>query len=448
MCCAEWPLPGAIPREGSYLLPTTWRDLLDATITVGRDVAPWLATVPHLAQREILARQMPLQAYLERVADSRPDVAQSTQHVLVPNSVYTHGTEITARGAFSYRVGMTMAEWICRGWLGLGPTTHAESAVPPGADPDNWRDLAGKPDLFGTHSSPPRTWLVEVKAARRLQKYKLTEGAQQLAAGGRAHGGPHRKVLCGTSLEDRLFMTLDVEDAAEAATNETPTDFDLVGNDAVLYTLARSRMLVYFHLLSAPTTAMAIVPVGSRVPSRPSGGLQSPLEFDTSTRAVRDELADLNSVEWLARRTLGRQVVDMLAASVPGTGLSLGLSRRLYGACSGIAAELRRIASAADEELGLNAPSYGRGRYSDGIDEAAQNLRFELFREMELGMRPSLQLLARQGFLDADRSTWADLLRTPPSQVLPVDSPLLESATQDTYLAIDRRNSPLVQSVG
>src|SRR5690242_10240504 len=61
-----WPTPADMPPDGNYLVTTTWRDILDAAITVGRDIAPWIAAVPQLARREILARRYPLSAYLIR----------------------------------------------------------------------------------------------------------------------------------------------------------------------------------------------------------------------------------------------------------------------------------------------------------------------------------------------------------------------------------------------
>ena len=63
-----WPASSSIPPDGDYLVTTTWRALLDATTTVGRDITPWVAAVPRLARREIMARRYPLSAYLVRNA--------------------------------------------------------------------------------------------------------------------------------------------------------------------------------------------------------------------------------------------------------------------------------------------------------------------------------------------------------------------------------------------
>jgi hypothetical protein len=298
--------------------------------------------------------------------------------------VYNHGTEVTARGAFSYRVGMTMTEWICRGWLGVGPTIHAESGLPPGADPDAWAALAGKPDLFGLHSQHPQTWLIEAKAARRLHKPKLTKGAQQLIAGGHAHGSSHAKVLCGTSLEDHLFVTLDFESldhmemSAEMAS--VPEEPDVAENDGALYAVARSRMLTYLLLRSVPHHFLRIAPVsvegamsrGIPGAARRGGGL-SALEYDVQTRAVRNRLDESWSGNALTDLVRRGEAVDLLTATVPGTDIAVGMSRRVFGACSALVDELRTIAEEAELSVAppeASGPDGGSPVPDDEFEEA------------------------------------------------------------------------------
>lgn len=125
---ATLPWPGGLPAAtGEYVTTMTWRDLLDAAMTVGREVAPWLLRFPGLAWQEVVARESPLRAFLVRV-DS-PLAASPTGWALRSSVVYTEGTERTAQ-AFGYRLGMTMAEWVVRGLCGLGPTTHCEDGRP------------------------------------------------------------------------------------------------------------------------------------------------------------------------------------------------------------------------------------------------------------------------------------------------------------------------------
>lgn len=40
MARQSWPTSSSIPPDGDYLVTTTWRALLDATTTVGRDITP------------------------------------------------------------------------------------------------------------------------------------------------------------------------------------------------------------------------------------------------------------------------------------------------------------------------------------------------------------------------------------------------------------------------
>ena len=158
-----WPTPGGVPPTGDYLVPTTWRDLMFAALSVGRDPTPWLTGEPHLAVQEIIARQSPMRAYCVR--RHSPLWHSPTTAVLGTSPVFQRATEKTAKGAFGYRLGMTMAEWVCTGPMGLGSTTHAEDGVPPGAR-GSWAFAggAGLADFFGQHTTTWSTWLVEAKA--------------------------------------------------------------------------------------------------------------------------------------------------------------------------------------------------------------------------------------------------------------------------------------------
>lgn len=115
-----WADHGDVPPAADYLVPTTWRDLVDAAMTVGRDAFAWLEAVPALASAEIIARRSPLAAYLHRVPRPAEALFEANAYSLAPNVVYLEGTEKTARALFAYRIGMTMAEWACRGADGPG----------------------------------------------------------------------------------------------------------------------------------------------------------------------------------------------------------------------------------------------------------------------------------------------------------------------------------------
>jgi hypothetical protein len=186
-----------VPADGDYLVTTTWRDIIDAAGTVGRDPVPWFAKMPALAWSEYMARCSPLMAYLRRTPNSDAHLG-SGGYLIEPNAVYYHGAERTERGAFGYRVGMTVAEWVCRGLMGLGPTLHAEGIRPVGAGPA-WSSANGLPDLAGDHWRSPTTWLVEAKGARRTGQPALAKGVLQLTGHGLISGA-HVRVLCGAGL--------------------------------------------------------------------------------------------------------------------------------------------------------------------------------------------------------------------------------------------------------
>jgi hypothetical protein len=251
-----WPAIRDVPPDGDYLVTTTWRDIIDAAATVGRDPVPWFAKMPELAWSEYLARCSPLVAYLRRSPNLNAHLG-SSGYLLEPNAVYYHATERTARGAFGYRAGMTVAEWVCRGLMGLGPTVHAEASLPIGAGPA-WLPTKSLPDLVGDHWRSPTTWLVEAKGARRTGQPALAKGVVQLT-GRDLMSGAHVRVLCGASLEPRLFVTVDVEALpGRAAWTASPQVPDPTNDDSVLINLARSRMLTYYSLQALGATEIEL----------------------------------------------------------------------------------------------------------------------------------------------------------------------------------------------
>ncbi|MGP3977276.1 hypothetical protein ACTWQF_25355 [Streptomyces sp. 8N114] len=439
-----WPMGAGVPADGAYLVGTTWRALLDATTTVGRDIGPWIAATPRLARCEIMARRYPLSAYLVR-----------TGHEVVPSVVYSHGTESSTRTAFGYHVGMTMAEWACR-MMGLGPTTHAESAIPQGAAP-GWAKTSSLPDLFGTHPATSELWLVEAKGSRRLGLRPRAKGAKQLDVGAIVLV-PHQKVLCGTSLERRLFMMIDVEDTpAVGNASDTPTDSPagetLEQDDEALLELARSRMLTYLALASLPRNGLRITAVGrpEEGPAAERGNLVRPLESDRTTTELRRQVTPDAEAESQAEAIRQQNGLDMLAGRLPGTDLMLGMSRRLYGACRSLAYAERRIVARVREER----PMYLEGPLrvvppTDGV--VAQSLEQQMsagsyekrvtevqeyMREVREEQRHEQLRAVREGFTAGDSGSWTSLISLAPRLALPREEGFLEAATTDTYLAVE-----------
>ncbi|MFE2675932.1 hypothetical protein [Streptomyces hygroscopicus] len=452
-----WPKCAGVPADGAYLVGTTWRALLDATTTVGRDIGPWIAATPRLARREIMARRYPLSAYLVR-----------SGHEVVPSVVYSHGTESSTRTAFGYHVGMTMAEWACR-MMGLGPTTHAESAVPQGAAP-GWAKTSSLPDLFGTHPATSELWLVEAKGSRRLGLGTRVTGAKQLDVGALVPV-PHQKVLCGTSLERRLFMMIDVEDAPAVGSpggplpngpyggnpsdppTGSPDEETLEQDDEALLELARSRMLTYLALASLPRSGLRITAVGrpEEGPAGERGDLIRLLESDRTTAELRRHVPLDAETESQAEAIRQQNGLDMLAGRLPGTDLMLGMSRRLYGACRALASAESRIVARALEEQ----PMYLEGplrvvQPTDSVvaqsPERQMSVRAfekrvtevqEYVREAREEQRDEQLRAVRDGFTAGDSGSWTSLIDLAPRLALPREEGFLEAATTDTYLAVE-----------
>lgn len=442
-----WPSYQKMPSDGDYVVTTTWRDVMDAAMTVGRDPYPWLTAVPQFAWAEIIARRSPLSAYLHRVP-----IGSGVDYQLEPNLVYRNGTERTARGLFGYRIGMTMAEWACRSLMDLSPTIHAES-LPylPGRGPA-WSPQNSQPDLVGFHWRFPRTWLIEAKGYGKLGQRELRKGAEQLTAPGLMKI-PHARVLCGTSIEHRVFMTIDVDDtdAARAArqaaggpdpSGDVPPGRGLAPeeDDSELVALARSRMLM-FHALHALETlqpsALSVRPVGEAVTeprARQDGAadLVRPLENDESTLFERERAQNRAAYE----RSPGR--LDMLTGRIPETGITIGMSRRLYEAC--------RVLGGAEAQIWEAVRADIPDLEDDALDdaEAAQYLalRRNRFAGREESSRDQLYQVARQAFERGQERSWMEIIEADVPLVTESSSSLLESATTDTYLAIDTTAVP------
>ncbi|GAA3723137.1 hypothetical protein GCM10022399_44410 [Terrabacter ginsenosidimutans] len=195
-----WP-----PSGGFYDVHTTWRQILDAAMDVGRDPSIWLAAFPELASNELLSRITPLTAYLHHDGSQTP-------LSLRPSPVYSHGAERSAKGVMSYRLGMTMTQWVSRHLIGLPWTIHAEDAAPAGATSD-WFAPGKRPDLW----APPRHvgdgyWVLEAKGARRLGRPNVVDGIAQLQAITPAVLPlSHHKVVVGASVEDLVFCFIRYE---------------------------------------------------------------------------------------------------------------------------------------------------------------------------------------------------------------------------------------------
>lgn len=121
------------------------------------------------------------------------------------------------------------------------------------------------------------------------------KGARQLDVGSLVPVA-HQKVLCGTSLQRRLFMMIDIESGAsysESADSSKQVDDALEHDNDALVELARARMLMYLALVSLAPGSLKLTAVGGRRPGNPrrrAGGLS------TSSRATtRQATCDVDS---------------------------------------------------------------------------------------------------------------------------------------------------------
>ncbi|MEV5704491.1 hypothetical protein [Actinoallomurus sp. NPDC052274] len=467
-----WPGPGGVPPNGWYLVTTIWREIIKHAAEVGRDVTPWLKMVPQLAGQELLARISPLQAYLSLEDAKFKPYPHNAGRRLVASIAHEHGTERSARAAFAYRLGMTMAQWACCGLMGLGATTHAETRGP--------NDISGfdspyerRPDLWGRHPLDAQCWwLIEAKAARKIGLPELREGAEQLREGSKLMGDePHRLLLCGTSLHDQVFMTIDdlaIDGGSyyDGPTLSSPSDGEsdaedhLDEDDDALLAVAEAQLLVYLNLRYGPQADLRLVPLSAARRNRPRmrTGFLTPLEADPETIGVRNELRArrLTDESDLRRNT---DASAFLVGRVPGTDVRLGMSRQLFAACARLYEEHMEVASDVDlppepptryqvpEEAGYpsgipQVPDTSAAEDDDQLVEFRYQRRAQ-HRELMDERRGRLRSDVRRAYRDAGESSWSNLTAGRRPQVVVDDPSVLEGATAETYIAV-QANDPLL----
>ncbi|MFF6834665.1 hypothetical protein ACFY84_22745 [Streptomyces sp. NPDC012438] len=457
-----WPAAGQLPGDGFYLVTTAWRQILQAATGVGRDLAPWLRKTPWLAVNEFIARVAPLQAYLYMKDVSGPDHAAGRR--LFVSAVYQHGTERSAHSAFGYHLGMTMAQWACVGMSGLGSTRHIEAGGPNGNQ--GFLDASLRlPDLWGTHPSPRLPWLVEAKAGRHLGEGRLKDGKVQLNGGSDLMTAPHRQVLCGTSLphrqrweDDHLFMTIDTTSITPPPPDGgsafpplgPPPDGaeDHIAEDVeALLAVARSQLMAYQAIAFGAVEDLRLIPVTKARSARlrHRTGSLTLVEHDEPTREIRRRLRS-DSVTGEAELRAHGDASDFIAARLPGIGLHLGMSRRLFAAC----AALHQAQSELPVDELVLLPDFVRQQH--GVDDEEREeysratRRAYYAQEEERGFR--LRADVRHGFAQADARSWSDLLSGRQVEVSLEDSEesgLLEGTTAETYLAIEH-SEPVLAS--
>ncbi|MFG2802557.1 gamma-glutamyltransferase [Streptomyces pseudovenezuelae] len=446
--------------DGWYAPTTTWREIIKAATEVGRDVTPHLQNQPRYAHGELVARVSPLYAYLgAHTVNPRHPVPGAKGRRLTWNPVYAHGTERSAKNAAGYRLGMTMTEWACRSLLGLDRTEHLELGGPVPALSKTFKDPKKKlPDLWGLHETEELYWLIEAKGGN-VGLDTLRKGWAQLAAGSKVLGSyRHRTVLVGACIRpgDDLFLTIDHDlrpgrPPLAPAGSEADDEAAVPGNledrlgdsDDALIGAARAQMLAYLALRSAPATRLRTVPVpADRTSRHRRSGLTTPLEADGLTLAMRADArgatAGSDQHNLRARiRTWGLD--DFLSCRIPGTEVHLGMSRGLFAACERLHEEDLSIARRTP---GLRAEDQPHAdlELSDEAQEEQLLTQRRIFREQQEEARPRLRALVRNAYERGATREWSNLLRRSqePELDLEGDHSLLEAATPETYVAVNR----------
>ncbi|MEH0442008.1 gamma-glutamyltransferase [Streptomyces scabiei] len=468
-----WTGSNGFPAANGWYAPTTtWREIIKAATEVGRDVTPHLQNQPRYAHGELVARVSPLYAYLgAHPVTPRYPVPGAKGRRLTWNPVYAHGTELSARNAAGYRLGMTMSEWACRSLLGLGQTEHLELGGPIPALHTTFKNPKNKlPDLWGHHDTEELYWLIEAKGGN-VGLGTLRKGWAQLAAGSSVLSSyAHRTVLVGASVRpgDDLFLTIDhnlhpgkpplAPDGSDGSGGSGGSDDDgttgpgnledqLGDSDDALIAAARAQMLAYLALRSAPASQLRTVPVpADRASRHRRSGLTTPLEHDSLTLAMRADArgAATGAEQQTLRagiRSMGLD--DFLSCRIPGTEVHLGMSRKLFAACERLHEEDLAIARRTP---GLRAEDQPPAdlELSDDAQEEQRLTQRRIFREQQEEARPRLRPLLRDAYERGAASNWSDLLRRPqePELDLEGDEGLLEAATPETYLAVSRYDLP------
>ncbi|MFE3022286.1 gamma-glutamyltransferase [Streptomyces sp. NPDC059256] len=462
---AEWPGAGFPPKDGWYLPTTTWREILKAAISVGRDFTPWLDK-PDYAVREIAARISPLDSYLD--LHPAPVLHDHGAGRRLTANIVLEKSEASAFGAFSYRLGMTFAEWACRSLMGLGETWDVESGWPPNiVDPAQGKKVKGqknpRPDLWGTHAAEDCYWLVEAKGGT-LTPDRLDRGWEQVVGGCAVvhpYGVDHRAVLCGANLRRGVHAKNDVfviirhehhpgtpPANAGIGTQDSPYDGsqsaeDVLDADATgssLLAVARSQMLPYLALRSlwqSSPSRLRLVPVArDRAERRRTTGRLTLMEDDHATRERRHHLREIDDHEDDIVREVGLE--SFLTGRVPGTEVTLGMSGRLYSACEELFRADREI---AERTPGLRAEDRAARTALDEEDLAQYSgaVRRE-YRERQEEARPRVQRRLRNAYLRDYELPWAHRMVTTPRFDLDPDA--LEATTPETYLAIRPQDLP------
>ena len=313
--------------------------------------------------------------------------------------------------------------------LGIGPTLDVETNRSPDAGASWGQPGTPQPDLFARWVNV--TWLIEAKGALKVTHASLVKGANQLNTPNLLRAAGVR-MLVGANASHRLHLTVDLDMPAAGPTANRGQELAArtLSDPAAVSDLAYSRMLIYY-LLRDPTAELFLRPMSDlgtaeRTPSR----LWTP-----DPVPMRPDQTDQQASQASSRpRRLDAR--DMIVTRVPGTAVTVGLSRRLFAACRIIAEADREILDSANDLLAdLMAYEAETGEQSPDPDTIRNDMFLEQTRFRE-----------RAFFDDTVYAEFSRVTERPSRETRVNDREIvysapnprtLESATSDVYIAID-----------
>ncbi|QNP65415.1 hypothetical protein IAG43_22455 [Streptomyces genisteinicus] len=223
---------------------------------------------------------------------------------------------------------------------------------------------------------------------------------------------------------------------------------DYIAEDVeALLAVTRSQLMAYQAIAFGAVEDLRLVPVSKARSTRlrHRTGSLTPVEHDEPTREIRRRLRS-DSVSGEAALRAHGGAGDFVAARLPGVGLHLGMSRRLFAACAAL--HQAQSEMPVDESVFLPYSSLRHGVDDEEREEYSRATRRAYYeQEEERGFR--LRAEVRRGFAQADERSWSDLLMRRQVEVSLEDSEesgLLEGTTAETYLAIEHSDPVLASA--
>ncbi|MFJ4206589.1 hypothetical protein ACIP2Y_44260 [Streptomyces sviceus] len=254
---------------------------------------------------------------------------------------------------------------------------------------------------------------------------------------------------------DDLYLTIDhdlhpgqppLDPAGSEADDEAagPGNLEdrLGDSDDALIGAARTQMLAHLALRSRHPTAHRARARRPRFPWHRRSGLTTPLEEHGLTHGMRADARGTaaDSDQHTLRAGLPSMGLDdFLSCRITGTGVHLGMSRKLPAACERLHEEDLAVARRTQ---GLRAEDQPPAdlELSDEAPEEQLLAQRRIFREQQEEARPRLRAPIYDAYERGAAWAWSDLLRCSqePELDLEGDKSLLEAATPETYVAVSR----------